>query len=275
MNKFAELLTTLLEYEYLLKKIIRKFKEFNNYCDITEVTSNEEFNTAVISIIENLNKTYFENIKNYETNILKHIRELISIYDSNFYRVDNIGWLYEALEYPGPNPDLNTVEPKMRNFVHHSLEEIQKTISHIHEINTNDSDIIELRYEFKQGIFEKDITDIINLTYEEVITDYKNKCYISAISLCGKIIETILSTLYQKLYFESPEKENLGYNALLNRLRKKGYDFKGIVEQLNLIAVHRNKAIHGAIIVPTSDETRGIISLTKDVIIKTESIDQN
>ncbi|WLT40541.1 tyrosine-type recombinase/integrase (plasmid) [Synechocystis sp. B12] len=79
----------------------------------------------------------------------------------------------------------------------------------------------ELQYDFPQGKLPDDITKIINLTYSEVIDDYENECYISAISLCGKIIETVLNSLFVKIFDKNPDEEKLGFNAMLNRLKKK------------------------------------------------------
>ena len=50
-----------------------------------------------------------------------------------------------------------------------------------------------------------------------------------------------------------------------------GYEFGELNKQMSLISAHRNKAIHGSIIIPTEDEARGIISLTKDVMLKVVS----
>lgn len=150
---------------------------------------------------------------------------------------------------------------------------LSKTESLINLISQKeDENIHGLVYPFPEGKLEDDITNIINSTYQEVLKDYKNECYISAISLCGKIIETVLNSLFVKIFDKNPDEEKLGFNAMLNRLKKKeGYEFGELEKQMSLISAHRNKAIHGSITIPTQDEARGIISLTKDILLKVAS----
>jgi hypothetical protein len=127
-----------------------------------------------------------------------------------------------------------------------------------------------LYFSFPTGIFESDVTDSLNLTYSEVIEDYQNGCYISAIVLCGRVVETILGALYRKVCGGDADRERLGIDAICNRLQQQGYDFKkdAIRSKMDLIAAQRNKAVHGAIVIPTKEEAMGIPSLTKDVMQK-------
>lgn len=127
----------------------------------------------------------------------------------------------------------------------------------------------ELGYVFPEEILPPDVTDIVNLTYEEALRDYSNSCYTSTIAMCGKIIETILSSLYTKATGKDADAEGLGWDAIANRLKKeRGYDFKGMREQLEVIKIHRNKAVHGSIVPPTMDEARGVLFFTRDVLVK-------
>jgi hypothetical protein len=126
----------------------------------------------------------------------------------------------------------------------------------------------ELRYDFPARILEEDMTRIVQLTYDEALTDYSNACYLSAIAMCGKVIETVITDLYVKVHAPHERKDDLGFDALLNRLKAKGYTFPGLKEQMELINEHRNKAVHHFITVPTGEDALGIISLTKGVLIK-------
>lgn len=157
----------------------------------------------------------------------------------------------------------------MKNLLLKSIDSMLLKLCH--EVNDK-SEFEELYYQFPDGYFSDDVTQIINLTYEEIIKDYTNGCFISSISLCGKVLETCLTSLYIKIFNKNPDDEKLGFNAILNRIKKAGYKFHdATISQMEVISVHRNKAVHGTIIIPTRDEARGVISLTKDVMIKVTS----
>ena len=130
----------------------------------------------------------------------------------------------------------------------------------------------ELIFTFPDGILPSDVTDVVNLTYTEALIDFSNGCYMSSIALCGKIIETVLTALYSKVTGGDADAEKLGADAISNRLKKTGYAFKGTMkEQLEIVKAHRNKAVHGSIIIPTVDEARGVLSLARDVLQKASS----
>lgn len=127
-----------------------------------------------------------------------------------------------------------------------------------------------MEYTFPKGALSDDIVNIVNMTFVEVVKSYQQNCFLAAISLCGKIIETVLWEAYEKEYGERPDSKNLGLNAILNNLNKKGYFLNkdAVKNQMELIGLHRNKAAHGNVILPTQDEARGVIYLTKDVLQK-------
>ena len=136
----------------------------------------------------------------------------------------------------------------------------------------DDNERSQLACEFPAGKLPEDVTDVINMTYVEVLKDYANGCYVSAIALCGKVLETCLSALYMKVSGKNPDEEKLGPDALVNRLKNAGYEFHSATKnQMAVISTHRHKAIHGSIVIPTRDEARGVISLTKDVMLKAAS----
>lgn len=157
------------------------------------------------------------------------------------------------------------------NFQNATLKEIDSLLIELRR-DINESDYLQLRHTLPESILPEDVTSIINLTYNEIITDYTNACFISAIALCGKVLETVLTALFIKVFNRNPDDEKLGFNAMVNRLKGAGYDFhSATLDQMSVIAAHRNKAIHGSIVIPTQDEARGVISLTKDVLNKTAS----
>ena len=130
----------------------------------------------------------------------------------------------------------------------------------------------ELIFTFPDGILPPDVTEVVNLTYIEALIDFSNGCYMSSIALCGKIIETVLTALYTKVTGGDADAEKLGGDAIANRLKKAGYAFKGTIrEQMEIVKAHRNKAVHGSIIIPTVDEARGVLSLARDVLQKASS----
>lgn len=124
-----------------------------------------------------------------------------------------------------------------------------------------------MAYELPAGHLPEDVTENVNLTYKEILVCYRYECFLAAIVLCGKIIETILSALFESVGGEKADK--LGFHSLRSRLKKAGYSFEASLDsQFHVINAHRNKAVHGNIVVPSRDEARGIIYLTKDVMHK-------
>lgn len=73
-------------------------------------------------------------------------------------------------------------------------------------------------YKLPSGLLPDDITEMVNLTYEEVLICYRYGCYLGAIVLCGKIIETVLSALLEAVNKKSSK--GLGFNAPLTHLRQ-------------------------------------------------------
>lgn len=159
------------------------------------------------------------------------------------------------------------------------ISESDKCLREIEEeyrLLTRSSIVEELSYSFPARVFPSDITEAINSMYVEALNGFQNGCLTSSIAMSGKVIETVLSALYAKVTGNDADKEKLGADALINRLKKSGYPFKGTLkEQLGIVKVHRNKAVHGSVIVPTIDEARGVLSLARDVLQKSAiSIDK-
>jgi len=126
-----------------------------------------------------------------------------------------------------------------------------------------------MAFSFPMSVFPEDITEVINLSYNEALTSYRNQCYLATIVLCGKVIETVLGTLYERTFNKRASDEKLGINAIINQLNRAGFAFsKGIKERMEIIAEHRNTAAHGNISIPTRDEARSVIYLTRDVMAK-------
>jgi hypothetical protein len=127
----------------------------------------------------------------------------------------------------------------------------------------------DMTYKLQKGVFPDDVTDIVNLSYAEVLRCYEMGCFLAAIGLCGKTIETVLGSIYEKLLgiHPSKDKQKPGFNAIINAIKREGYDFgTGIKERMELVALHRNMAVHGNIVVPTIDEARSVIYTTRDVL---------
>jgi len=78
-----------------------------------------------------------------------------------------------------------------------------------------------------------------------------------------------LGALYEKTVGVHPsdDPQKPGMNAILNRLAKQGYVFPaGLKERMALIALHRNMAVHGNLVLPTDDEARAVVYSTRDVL---------
>jgi hypothetical protein len=126
-------------------------------------------------------------------------------------------------------------------------------------------------YTFPPGILNEDVTELIDLSFEEVLRCYERGCFLAAVALCGRTIETVLGGLYQKKKGVHPSEEpgdrKPGIGGILNYLGSVSYRFPpGTKEKFDAIALHRNMAIHGNLVVPTVDEARSVIYLTKDVL---------
>lgn len=272
MSEYDNLLRILLEYENILEETLEKEKHIKDlhermFTFFLCKTSNKDWNDKIIDIIKKLDNDFKNNIKIYNKDYLLSIRFLMQIYKQNYYRIDSLDINkliddQDKLEYDY----YKKINDNMRDFVNKSLESTKLIIESI--IKRAENDKKELYYTLGNNIFYDDVTKIINLTYEEVIIDYFNSCYISAISLCGKIIETAISELYKKVFSKYPDevKDDLGFDKLVNQLRQKKYDLSLVKHQTKVISMHRNKAIHGNIITPTQDEAKGVILLTRNVL---------
>jgi hypothetical protein len=114
-----------------------------------------------------------------------------------------------------------------------------------------------------------DITRLVNLSFQEAISCYEISCFLAAIALCGRTIETVLSGQYQRIkgVHPSDEPSKPGLNAIINELKRQGHRIPtGLKEKMETIALHRNMAIHGNLIIPTDDEARSAIYATRDVL---------
>lgn len=132
--------------------------------------------------------------------------------------------------------------------------------------------VTELTYTLPDGVFPLDVTEAVNSMYSEALISFENGCLTSAIAMSGKVIETVLTALYAQITGGDADQEKLGADALINRLKNAGYPFKGTVrEQMGIVKAHRNKAVHGSVISPTTDEARGILSLARDVLRKSSA----
>ncbi|MEF8767948.1 MAG: DUF4145 domain-containing protein [Candidatus Accumulibacter phosphatis] len=136
-------------------------------------------------------------------------------------------------------------------------------------LGSRDETRAKMAHEFPSGLLPEDVTRLVNFAYEEALRCFERNCSMAAIGMCGRTIETVLASLYAKQFGKHPSEEQNppGLNAMINKLRKEGYRFPaGIKERMEVIAVHRNMAIHGNIVLPSQDEARSTIYLTKDVL---------
>ncbi len=127
-----------------------------------------------------------------------------------------------------------------------------------------------MEYDFPCTHFPDDITRLLNLAYKEAIRCYETSCFLASIALCGRTIETALGASYQKVVgiHPSEDKTKPGMNAIINKLKKAGHKFPpGLNEKMEVIALHRNTAVHGNLVIPTDDEARSVIYSTRDVLI--------
>lgn len=126
-----------------------------------------------------------------------------------------------------------------------------------------------MQYTFPHNYLPDDITKLINRAFTEAVRCYEMSCFMASIALCGRTIETAIGSLYEKVVGMHPsvDPSKPGMNAMLNRLTKAKYVFPpGLKEKMEVIALHRNMAIHGNLQLPTVDEARSVIYSTRDVL---------
>lgn len=243
MSKYDNLLRILFVYETILELTLEKDKHIKDFHERTSTyfldkTSNKLWNEKIIEIIKRLDNIFIENINTFDTKYLRAIRSLKEIFNNNYSRIDsydkNILIFSQSL-----HPDYsyyNKIDENMRYYVEESLKLTKQIIETI--INQNENDIKELHYTLSNNIFDDDVTDIINQTYDEVLTDFDNSCYISAISLCGKIIETALYALIRKKdpYYSEHNNEKKNLYERYRILEKYSYDFRDIDKHIEIIS---------------------------------------
>jgi len=151
--------------------------------------------------------------------------------------------------------------------------ELDPTIEHEGAIHRHEGRRLEtqqfMNYLFPSTYLPDDITRLIRLSYAEALRSYENSCFLGCIALCGRTIETVLGALYEKKVGVHPSRDpsKPGINAIINRLNKEGYSFPGgLKEKMETIAMHRNMAVHGNLVMPTDDEARSVLYSTRDVL---------
>ena len=146
---------------------------------------------------------------------------------------------------------------------------IESGVIHRHDGRRLESQRI-MAYVFPSTYLPDDITRLVRLSYAEAVRCYENSCFLGCIALCGRTIETVLGALYEKKVGEHPSKDPAkpGINAIINRLSKQhGHAFSpGLKEKMEVIALHRNMAVHGNLVIPTEDEARSVLYSTRDVL---------
>jgi hypothetical protein len=126
-----------------------------------------------------------------------------------------------------------------------------------------------MEYAFPHTYLPDDITKLLNHAFSEAVRCYEVGCFLATIALCGRTIETAIGSLYEKKTGVHPSVDPIkpGMNAILNRLKKEGYTFPpALKEKMEVIAIHRNSAIHGNLVIPTEDEARSVIYYTRDIL---------
>lgn len=148
----------------------------------------------------------------------------------------------------------------------HSLPGQEIRLDHL---GSRDETRTKMAFSFPAGLLPDDVTRLVNLAYEEALRCFERHCSMASIGMCGRTIETVLASFYAKQFGKHPSEEQNppGVNAMINRLRKDGYRFPaGLKERMEVIALHRNMAIHGNIVLPSQDEARSTLYLTRDVL---------
>jgi hypothetical protein len=118
-----------------------------------------------------------------------------------------------------------------------------------------------------------DIREDIVLDLEELDRCYKNKCYRSAVILCGRILEAALHRKYfEATGFDILEKNpGIGLGNLIAKLKEKGVmtdpaltNQIHLINQVRIFSVHKKKEAFN----PSEQQTQAMILYTTDVLDK-------
>ena len=130
-------------------------------------------------------------------------------------------------------------------------------------ISTHVAGADELAYFLPEGLLPSDITESVNTTYEEILQVFRAGCKTATISLCGRVMETLLHAVYVKHSGTLPDL-TWGLDAIASRLKRHGLFLPALIEQFALIKKFRNKAVHGGVEFPTEEQAEAIVLLTRD-----------
>ncbi|MCE2435721.1 MAG: hypothetical protein J4F29_22820 [Candidatus Latescibacteria bacterium] len=118
------------------------------------------------------------------------------------------------------------------------------------------------------SFFCEDVVEAMDYTLEEASVCYENQCYQATIMLCGKVVETLIKTVYEpvtgkEIYTINKNGEQIerNFKQMCNDLRTQGVLLgRGVGVLLDLIYSHRSGAIHDAIRKPGKDVTNDVMN---------------
>jgi hypothetical protein len=173
---------------------------------------------------------------------------------------------------PSNQPIINEMLQLMPDIETKDLESLQKTITKLDQLYNRLDVPTKTNFSTPQSlptVIEAEIKADLN----EMEKCFANKCFRSAVILCGRLIET---TLHWKYYdataFDLLEKNpNMGLGSLIAKLREKDIELDPalqqqihLINQVRIFSVHKKQeAFH-----PTEDQTHAIILYTVDILNK-------
>ena len=106
-------------------------------------------------------------------------------------------------------------------------------------------------------------------TLEEIAVCFQNDCYISTITMCGKILEICLTDILQNYNIDTTNIRMIGH--LIRAIReniKTQYLDASLNSVADIISKSRNTAVHfnEKIPIPSRDQTIMVIFATRDVV---------
>jgi len=136
----------------------------------------------------------------------------------------------------------------------------------------------EFIFNVSPEIFTHEETQDLNYAWSEVLNCYGNDCFVACVSLCGKVIETVVASIYKRKTGKYPREEDPdsppSFASTIKKLKKEhNFDFPDNIEKiLGIVSDARNEAIHANLRRPSPDETRGVLSFTREVLVRASNL---
>ena len=233
-----------------LKNALEKAKTYG-----LELSKKTDFDSSILDYNKR-RQLYYQNVIENNTKSIKDFKfDEVGAEDIDFFKLKN---LVRSIE--------SSYETK-------DFEKLHKAVSECLDIAKQTKLSSVEKQEIKLNFIPLEIKNEIEADINEIEKCFDNKCYRSAIILCGRVLEVGLHRKYfEKTGVDSLEKSpGIGLGKLIAKLREKEVNFDpGITQQIHLVnqvrisSVHKQKEAFN----PTKEQTQAMILYTIDTLNK-------